>query len=334
MPKNNRKENLGSTWQSLSSLLMQSQTPQPRSNTQASASLCPIEQAALPPQVRSWHLSLEKVFLPSEWVPWASTICSTLRFLPGQFCFPGQFHLGNITLEISGNARHAFLPILFPQTVTHCSGNWVSGLVFSELKFYEEDFMVTGLFGGGSWIFSQGTKGSPRWLGRERKKRNQWSGSWGLEGADNSEKNTHKPLLLGDAAHVFFSQFYQSWNWNTAQRFPRWRSVQLNASYSWNVQLVIIAMPSVEMSACVSKKLVGSRKHLSLVMRFSKTVDSQTLGTRMAGDYASPVPVSNPTWWPLPLHPSPRVPTLHLPSLPHLPKPQEGWHVCLFAYWT
>lgn len=65
----------------------------------------------------------------------------------------------------------------------------------------------------------------------------------------------------------------------------------LNASYTQNVKLVIIAaVPSVEMSACFSKKSIGSKKHPSLVIQFSKTMDSQTGGRQTAGNYASPVP--------------------------------------------
>lgn len=147
--------------------------------------------------------------------------------------------------------------------------------------------MVTGLLGGGSWIFSQGIKGSPRSLGKERKKRNQWSRSWGLEGADNSKKKSPS----GRCCSCLFFSVLSKLKLKHCTKVP---TVEECAT-KCQLQLVIIEMPSVEMSACVSKKLVDSRKHLSLDMRFSKTMDSQNLGTRMAGDYASPVPGSNPT---------------------------------------
>lgn len=50
--------------------------------------------------------------------------------------------------------------------------------------------------GAGSWVWALGSP--PRPPGRERKKRNEWSRSWGLGGADNPE-NT---LLLGLSPHV------------------------------------------------------------------------------------------------------------------------------------
>ena len=58
---------------------------------------------------------------------------------------------------------------------------------------------LLGLLGCGSW----NGRGYPDPIGRQKKKRNQWSGCRSLRGPDNSEKVRKTLLLLGVTAHVF-----------------------------------------------------------------------------------------------------------------------------------
>lgn len=87
--------------------------------------------------------------------------------------------------------------------------------------------MVVSLLGGWEQDLDSRNQKGPKSLGRTRKKRKQWTGSWGLEGAANSEKNSSS----GSHCSCVPSQFYQSQN----GKFPWRRNMPLNASYTQNV---------------------------------------------------------------------------------------------------
>lgn len=190
----------------------------------------------------------------------------------------------------------------------------------------------------GAGSFLKEPKGHPdRWAGRRRREINR-VGPGALKVPITVKKNTHTHTSPSGrcCSLFFFSQFYQL----LMYFFLGFIKVEIETLHKGshgggvcNKMPVIVGMPNDDWSSLqctlwkclhVSKKWVGSRKHLSHVTRFLRTVDSQTLGTRVAGDYASPVPVSNATWWPLPLHPSPRVPTLHLQVYLIYPNPRRS----------
>lgn len=72
-----------------------------------------------------------------------------------------------------------------------CSENWVSRLRSCDVQFHRGDFMVPRF--AREWLLdfdSRHGKAHPDPEGRQKKKRNQWCGCWGLRGADNSAKNS------------------------------------------------------------------------------------------------------------------------------------------------